>query len=90
MKTTTTLKTKTTEAAFSAALVVALLIILPLLGGTAMLIGSAVGLVAYIILFPERFRSRSGSLKPAVCVAAFFAVAAAAAVVFCLVRGHWY
>jgi len=90
MKTNTAPKTKTTEQAFSAAVIVFLFIILPPLGATAMLIGSSLGLAVYIIMFPDRFRYRNGSLKPAICLAAFFAAAAATAVAFCLVRGRWY
>lgn len=58
MITRETLKTNKDEQTFSSVLVIVLLLLLPLLGGAAMLIGSAVGLVLYVILFRERLRTR--------------------------------
>lgn len=81
-------KTEKAEEAFIAALVVIVLLILPSLGGTAMLVGSVIGLVAYIFLFPEHFRSRSGSLRAATCLIVALAVAAAVVVVLSLFKGH--
>jgi hypothetical protein len=90
MKTTNTLKTKTAETAFAASLIVFLLVVLPPLGGTAMLIGSAIGLAAYIRLFPDRFRNRRGSLIPAICITAIMLLAALVAVAVSIFRGHWF
>src|SRR5690349_14591047 len=57
MNTKHTLKTEEDEQTFSSALVIILLLLLPLLGGGAMLIGSAIGLLAYVVLFRERLGS---------------------------------
>ena len=86
MKISETLKTKKAEEAFSAALVVAILIILPMWGGVAMLVGSAIGLVAYTFLFRERLRSR-GWLKTA-AIPATAAAVVGAVIAIVLRRGH--
>ena len=80
-----TLKTKTAEQIFSAVVVLTLLLILPQLGGTAMLIGSLIGLIAYVLLFRDRLRDR-GWRKIVATVAIAGALGAAFAIAF---RGHW-
>ncbi|MGC9943667.1 MAG: hypothetical protein ABSE48_17715 [Verrucomicrobiota bacterium] len=85
MKSKMSPKVKVTEAGISPALLVVLLIFLPLLGGIAMLIGSAIGIVAYLILFPGSFRARNGSAR----IAMAFAAVAAAAVASYLLHWHW-
>ena len=87
MKISEILKTKQAEEAFSATVVLVVLLILPMWGGVAMLVGSAVGLVAYAVLFRERLRSR-GWVKTVVPVAV--AVALGAAIALALSRGHWH
>lgn len=89
IKTPGALKTQGAEQAFSATLIVVVLLILPPLGGTAMLIGSTIGLGAYILLFPDRFRTRRGSLRPALCVLGAFVLASLVILVGSLLRGHW-
>lgn len=86
MKIGEALKTKKAEVAFPAALVVVLFLVLPMWGGTAMMAGSVVGLVAYTFLFRERLRSR-GWWKPVVTGAVAAAVAAAVAIVVSLSQG---
>jgi hypothetical protein len=88
MKISETLKTKKAEETFSAALVVILLLILPMWGAVAMLVGSAIGLVAYAVLFRERLRSR-GWLK-AVVIPVVAAAVIGAAIAVALSRGHWH
>jgi hypothetical protein len=89
MKTNETLKTTNAEETFSVALIIGLLVILPLLGGTAILAGASIGLVAYGFFFRERLRSR-GWLK-SVAVTAVIAVLATTIVVAVSVsRGHLY
>ena len=83
-----TLKTKKAEETFLATVVVVLLLILPMWRAVAMLVGSAIGLVAYAILFGERLRSR-GWLKAAV-IPIVVAAALAAAIAVALSRGNWY
>lgn len=85
MKTTETPKTKKAEDTFSAALAVVLLIILMMLGAVPMLVGSAIGLVAYTVLFREWLRSR-GWLRVLLPVTVAGAVGAVIAVG--LSRGH--
>jgi len=79
MKTSATLKTKKAEETFSAALLVILLIIVPMWGGVAMLVGSAIGLVAYAVLFRERLHNR-GWLKVMIPVTVAAVLGAAIAV----------
>lgn len=88
MKTGQTPRLKPSEEVFSAMLIVLVLLVLPLLGATAMVIGSAAGLTAYIRLFPERFRGRSGSLKLAICLVVAMWIAAAVVSVLSLVGGR--
>jgi len=87
MKISETLKTKKAEETFSATLIVVLLLILPMWGAVAMLVGSAIGLVAYVFLFRERLRSR-GWLKAAV-IPIVVAAVLAAAIAVALSRGYW-
>jgi len=87
MKISETLKTKKAEETFSAVLVVVLLIILPMWGAVAMLVGSVIGLVAYAVLFRQRLRSR-GWLKAVVIPVTVTAVLGAVIAV-ALSRGHW-
>jgi len=77
-----------TEHAFSATLVVIVLLILPLWGSVAMLVGSAVGLVAYTVLFRERLRS-GGWIKLKTVVAVALAAAVSAAIAVAVSQGHW-
>jgi hypothetical protein len=88
MKMSEALKTKKVEETFSAALLVVVLIILPMWGGVAMLVGSAIGLVAYTLLFRERLRSR-GWLK-AVVIPVTVAAVLGAVIAVALSRGHWH
>ena len=81
-----TLQTKKAEETFSAALVVVLLVILPQLGGTAMLVGSIVGLIAYMVLFRERLHNR-GWWKAILLVVMAAAMGAILAILF---GRHWY
>jgi len=80
MKINETLKTKEAEETFAAVAAVVLLVILPMWGGASMMAGSAIGLVAYIVLFRERLRNR-GWLK-AVVIPAAVAAALGAAIAF--------
>jgi hypothetical protein len=85
MRISDSLKTKKAEEAFSAALVVIVLLILPALGGVAMLIGSAIGLVAYAALYGRRHYERGGfrAIFPVL-----LALVLGAAIAFVLSRGH--
>jgi hypothetical protein len=78
MKMSKILKTKQAEEGFSAALVVLLLLILSMLGAVALLVGSAVGLVAYTVLLRERLCRRAW-LKPILLLAVTAVVAGAIA-----------
>jgi hypothetical protein len=65
---------------FGLACVVFLLFILPQVGAAATVAGCAVILSTYVLALRERFRSRSGSLMPAVwLVGAMWMLAAAVA-----------
>ncbi len=87
MKTTGTLKTKMDEGLFSSALIIVVLFILPAFGATAMVVGSAIGLVAQVVLFPDRFRTRTGSLTPAIFLAVVFGFEAAVILAAWLIKG---
>jgi len=76
--------TKLTEEVFSAILVVVVLLILPQLGAVAMMVGSATGFGIYVYLFPDRFRTRNGSLKLAIGLVTFLAILAGVVVVMSL------
>lgn len=55
----------------------------------AMIVVCPAYLVAQISLFPDRYRSRSGSLKMAICLFAGISLALAVIGVPSLVRGNW-
>ncbi len=81
MKTNGILRRTLVHPFFSLAFVVALFGILPRLGGTAMMVACALVLSAYVWVLPDHFRSRSGSLRPAVgLVSAMWFMAAVIAV----------
>lgn len=65
---------------FGLACFISILFVLPLYGLTAMMIGCALVLGTYVATIPERFRSRSGSLTPAVCLVTAIWIAAMALV----------
>ncbi len=77
------------EETFSVAPIIGLLVILPLLGGTAILAGASMGSVAYGFLFRERLRSR-GWLKRVAVTAVIAVLAATVVVAVSVSRGHWY
>jgi O-antigen ligase len=77
------------EEAFSAALGIVLLIMVPIWGGTAMLLGLAAGSVAYALIFRKRLRHR-GWLGAIIGLAAAALVAAAVVIAVSFRRGHWY
>jgi ABC-type uncharacterized transport system permease subunit len=83
-----TLKSKKAEETFSAALVVVLLLILLMWGGVAILFGSAIGIVAYAVLFRQQLHSR-GWLK-AFVIPVTIAAAVGTAIAVALSRGHWH
>jgi hypothetical protein len=87
--TTGAAKAHRVEEAISSAFILIALFILPSLGGTAMLVGPTIGLGAYLIWFPDRFRTRSGSLSLAVWFLAVFAVASLIVLVNSFIRGRW-
>ena len=57
----------------------------PFLGNTAMAGGGALGLTIELFLLPTAFRSRSGSLIPAICLVTGMWIVAVAVAVFSLV-----
>ena len=79
------LETKNAESVLSVLAVVVSLLILPMLGATAMLAGSLIALAAFIFIFRERLRGR-GWLTVAVSVAASAALAAAVAIAVSLIQ----
>jgi hypothetical protein len=85
MRISDSLKTKKAEEAFSAALIVVVLLILPRLGGLAMLIGSVIGLAAYAALYGRR-RYASGGFRA--ILPALLALALGVIIAFILSRGH--
>jgi len=80
MKKNTAPTTRMTEETFSAVIVVIMFLLLPQLGCIAMVIGSVVGLALYVGLFPDRFRTRNGSLKLAMGLVSLLAIAVAVVV----------
>jgi len=84
MKVSETLKTKQAEQTLSA-LVLLFLIILWMLPAVAMLVGSVIGLVVYVVLFRDRLRTH-GWLKVVIPITATALFGAAIAVA--LSRGH--
>ena len=83
MSASETSKAKKVEEIFLAVVGLVLLAVLPIWGAIPMLVGSAVGLLAYAILFRKRLRSR-GWHRFIIPVA--IAVAAAAAMAFAMGR----
>ena len=63
--------------ALSAGLAVATLVILPRYGSLAMASGAAALLTLYLLAAPDPFRSRNGSLRPALGLASGLWLAAA-------------
>jgi hypothetical protein len=97
MKTNDKQKMKADEAGFLFILVLGLLIIIPMLGdylgkyggGIAMLAGSILGLMTYLIAFRNRLRGRGQLQAMAILAATSFVVSAVGAAAFLLVRTHW-
>lgn len=81
MQRTITLKRIVSHPYFSLACVISVLFILPRYGVTALMVGGASVLSAYVFAMPERFRSRGGSMIPAICLVTgmWFAAAVIAA-----------
>ncbi len=77
MKTTDLLKKTLEHPYFTLAFVIAIWFILPRFGTPAVMIGCAIVLSTYVALWPDRFRSRSGSLMTAFCLVAFMWIATA-------------
>ena len=90
MKTTTTLKATKSEETFSVLAIVALIMVSALGSGTAILAYSAIGLAGYVLLFPDRFRGRRGSLRRAVGLVAALWATTAVVIAVSLIRGHLY
>lgn len=59
------------------------------LGWVVFLIVGAAYVTAQLRLHPDRWRSRRGSLVPALCLVVWVWLAAAAVVVLTAVRRHW-
>lgn len=78
------LNTKKADEIFSAVVVIVLLLILPLWGAMAMMVGSAIGLVAFLVWFRGRISFRFGLLLALIA----FAVAAGIALMLLFGRGH--
>jgi hypothetical protein len=78
MKISDALKTKKAEDTISALMVVVVLLILPALGGVAMLVGSGIALAAYALLYGKRNYERGGfkAVAPAVLALALGAAIA--------------
>jgi len=82
------LKSTTGQALLSLASVVAVFFILPRFGTPATMLGCATILTLYLSLFPGFFRSRNGSLGPAICLASAMWLAAAAVSALSLSEGR--
>ena len=67
--------------------VLSVFFILPRYGSTAVMVGCAGMLSAYVMLLPERFRSRGGSLTAAVCLVTAMWIAAAVIAALTLMGG---
>jgi hypothetical protein len=85
MKMSDTPKMEKVEQTFAVVAALVVLLILPIWGAVPMLVGSAIGLVVYAVLFRAQLRSR-GLLK--VVVIPVGIAVAAAAIAFALQRGH--
>ena len=77
MSGTTTPKELVTHPYFSMICFLSLFFILPRYGSAAVMIACASGLSIYVAVLPDSFRSRSGSMAPAICLAAAMWVFAA-------------
>ena len=77
MSGTITAKKVVTHPYFSMICVLSLFLILPRYGSWAVMAGCASILSAYVVVLPELFRGRSGSMMAATCLAAAMWVAAA-------------
>ncbi len=77
MSGTITAKKVFTHPYFSMICVLSLFLILPRYGGIAVMVGCASVLSAYVAVLPEQFRSRSGSMMTATCLATAMWVGAA-------------
>ena len=90
-----TLKTAAAQHSFEASLVIIsiLLLILPQLGRSgaaiAMMVGSVIGLIAYLGLYGERLCNRGQLKRVALVVALSFVLGMGAAAAFWLIRLHW-
>jgi len=71
---------------FSLFCVVMILVVLPLYGGAAAMVGCASVLSLYVFVTPESFRTRRGSLVPAVCLLLAMWVVAGVSAVVALMR----
>jgi hypothetical protein len=79
MNTTITAKRVITHPYFSLVCFLALCFALPRFAGTAITMVSCAGLLTiFVMVTPESFRSRSGSMTTAICLAAVMWVAAGA------------
>ena len=78
MRITETFKTREAEGLYSSLLVIVVLLILPMLGAMAMLVGSVVGLAVYLTLF--RAQIRNGSRTRALAVSGLIALLLAAGI----------
>jgi hypothetical protein len=67
-KETDVLKSTVTHPLFALACVVTLFYILPRFGEPAFAVGAAAILTVQVLALPDSFRSRGGSLIPAVCL----------------------
>jgi hypothetical protein len=72
---------------FSMVCALSVLFILPRYGSAAVMVGCAGMLSAYVMLLPDRFRSRSGSLTAAVCLVTAMWIAAAVIAALTLMGG---
>lgn len=77
------LNTNKADDIFSATIVLVLLLILPLWGAEAMMVGSVIGLIAHLVWFRKRLSLRLGLL-----LVLAFALAAGVAWLLSLGRGH--
>lgn len=74
---TITLKKVVAHPCFVMICSLSLLFVLPRYGGTALMTGCASVLSVYVAVLPEHFRTRSGSMRVAICLVAAMWVAAA-------------
>ena len=85
------------ESGFMTALVVIELFILPLIGdhlgkyggGVAMAAVAVIGIIAYLLLFGERLRTRGQTKSLRAVFAASFAVSLVLVLAYWLFRSHW-